>query len=739
MIAQVRNHHEAPTLFLNGKPVFYSLMWGSAPAPDAYILKECARLYGEAGIHFFTFDIGAQGSSPEWCGPREGQAGHYDFSTLAQRFEHVIQADPQAHFHLRVHLEAPEWWQQLYPEECELLSDGRRMCQSFASQLWREQAKDFLRALVDHIEQAGLGERVVAYQCGAGATGEWVKGPGAMGLTCGDYSQPMQDHFRSWLHRQYPDEKALRTAWIDPEVTFANARVPSPDAQLQTTRYTFRDPRKEAQAIDYYRCLAETCGELVVDFCAAIKEATHGKALAGAFYGYLTELAWNAGFFGEGADSEYSTYQRSGHLGLRIVLESPQVDFLVSPYSYGLRGIGGDGPAMPPSESMRIHNKLYILEDDTRTHLSCHDHPNFGKTDTLEENLAVLQRNLAYAVTHGDGIWWLGGGGPQSPHVDLSQQPAFRPWIRRFQEIGTFALNLERAPNAEVAVLLDDDSFFYEGLKNYLDIPLIFQQRLWGLAHMGAPFDVYLLDDFLSGRTKSYKLYVFLNAFHLDRTRRETLKRLLRKDGQVALWIYAPGYIDQEGSTRNMGDLTGINLAEGEHPWGPFIYLVDLSHPITQHLSQDVTWGTNSLLGPNFHVDDPDARVLGNVVYSQGRCRPGFVVKEFQDWKSVYSAAPGLPAPVLRGIARYAGVHIYNDKGDVIYATPQLLAVHTAAGGERDFCLPQPVTVIYDMMKKRMLAEHTDRFQVNLPPASTVLYYMGDTELLDRYNQAEQS
>ena len=724
MTAEIKRHHGTPTLFIDGKPVFYGLMWGSAPTASEYALKDCARLYGEAGVHFFAFDIGA---GSEWCGPGTGQGEEpYDFPLLVQRFQQVMTSDPQAHFHLRVHLEMPEWWQKFYPEECELLSDGRRMCQSFASLTWRQQAKDFLRALVQALDEAGLADRVIGYQCGAGTTGEWVKGPGAMGLVCGDYSRPMQLHFQGWLRKFYQDDLgALRTAWADPLVSFESASVPGAEAQLKTSAYTFRDPRQEQAVIDYYRCLAELCGDLIVDFCSTVKQASGGKALAGAFYGYLMEQAWNAGFFGEGLDSEYSTYQRGGHLGLARVLRSPAVDFIVSPYAYGFRGIGGDGPAMPPSESLRIHDKLYILEDDTRTHLTWHDYPNYGKADTLQDSIAILQRNLAYVLAHGQGIWWLAGGSPRTPHIELSQQPAFQDLIRQFVALGSWALSLDRQPRAEVAVILDDESFYYEWVKNSLDLPLIFQQRLWGLAHMGAPHDVYLLDDLLAGGLKPYKLYIFLNAFHLNSARREALKKIVQRDGQTALWIYAPGYFNQEGALRHMTDLTGISFGAGEHPWGPLIHLTDLSHPITHGLSQDVTWGTNSPLGPVFHVADEGARTLGNVVYSQGRCRPGFVVKEFPAWKSVYSAAPNLPAPVLRGLARYAGVHIYNEAGDVIYATPDLLAVHTAAGGERTLALPEKVEMVYDLFSRAPVAEDTAQFQVTLPPASTALYFTG--------------
>ena len=121
--------------------------------------------------------------------------------------------------------------------------------------------------------------------------------------------------------------------------------------------------------------------------------------------------------------------------------------------------------------------------------------------------------------------------------------------------------------------------------------------------------------------------------------------------------------------------------------------------------------------------------MLGNVVYSQGRCRPGFVVKEFPTWKSLYSAAPNLPAAVLRGIARYAGVHIYNEAGDVTYVTPNLLAIHTAGGGPRHIRLPMVAQRVLDLFDGKLIAQDTDHFDLVLPPASTALFYLGDEDL----------
>jgi len=589
--------------------------------------------------------------------------------------------------------------------------------------VWRRQVKDFLRAFIAHLDSTGLIHRVTAFQTGAGHTGEWVKGETSMSSLCGDYSEPMRRHFRSWLRRHYADDvPALRAAWNDPNVSFDSAEVPSAGQQLQAKLYTFRDPARERNVVDYYCCFADLASDLLIDFCRTVKEASGGQKLAGAFYGYLMELAWNGGFFDERPGSDYSTYQRSGHLGLRKVLESPYVDFLVCPYSYGFRGLGGDAPAMQPSESARLHGKLCIIEDDTRTHIS--PDPNYGHVNSLAESVTILRRNFARVAAYGQGMWWL------SQSVNPAREPAFAPLLASFRELGELLLQTDRTPSAEIAVLLDDLSFFYESDRNYLDVPLIFQQRLWGVARSGAPVDTFLLQDFIEGRLRPYKLYVFLNSFQLDRTRRESLERELHKDGRVALWIYAPGFLDEGPSLEYMRDLTGFNFGMSETPWGPLMHIVDFKHPITAGLPQDLVWGTNSKLSPIFYLNDPEARVLGQVVFSQGNCKPGMGVRSFPEWTSIYVAAPNIPAALLRGIARFSGVHLYNEAGDVLYVSRELLGVHTVSGGDRTFNLPREVEVVYDLFERRVVARNANQFRVKLRPASTALFYTGRAPLV---------
>lgn len=747
MKAQLKHYNGTPTVFLNDRPAFFGChLVGGMDPKKLNDHQPYARKYAEAGIHIYSVDTLTQ----EWVGPRPDNPDPYDFSLVLPRMQSYIDVDPQALFLLRMGFEtrwAPEdWWNKTYPDEVEILSDGSRWAQSFASTVWRAQVNDLLGAFIDHLRAIGLYDRVVAFQVGAGSSGEWIKDMSCMLPETMDYSAPMRRHFQGWLRERYKgDNAALQAAWSDASVTFDSAEVPAHDEQSNTTTgHSFRDPCLEQKTIDFYVCFAELCADDLIEFCHTIRQITAGEKLIGGFFGYVMELAWNMGFFaGEGTveGAEVSTIQRSGHLGLHQVLHSPDIDFIVSPYSYGFRGLGGDGLPMQPAESLRAHGKIYFMEEDTLMH------NNFdpgGRNQSVENSIAVYQRNFAQAITHAHGVTWFE---TSELHEDPGLVDERKQAIKRFQALGTWALQLDRTPCSEVAVFLDDESYYYESNRNNVDLPLIWRQRVVSLNRFGAPHDIYMLDDLLDDDLPPYKLYIFLNPFHLDNRRREALKGILRRDGRVALWLYAAGYLNSdaikegEGSspfhTDYMTDLTGFIFGQGDGPWGPLMHVTNFTHPITQGLPQDWFWGSTNPIGPLFHLEDPEATTLGQVVYSLGRCKPGFGVKTFNadspeaSWRSVWMASPDLPAPVLRGIARFAGVHLYNEDGDVLYATPDLLSVHSVSGGMRTFRLPGQVEVVYDLYNERVVARHVDKFEVELSPASTALYYTGNAGLIE--------
>ena len=362
---------------------------------------------------------------------------------------------------------------------------------------------------------------------------------------------------------------------------------------------------------------------------------------------------------------------------------------------------------MQPAESLRAHGKIYFMEEDALMHNNLD--PG-GRNQSVENSIAVYQRNFAQVLTHAHGVTWFEVAG-LSEHPSLVDER--KRWIKRFQELGTWGLKLDRTPSSEVAVFLDDESYYFESIKNNVDLPLIWRQRVASLNRFGAPHDIYLLNDLLEKDLPPYKLYIFLNPFHLNNHRRDALKKILRRDGRVALWLYAPGYLNSDPeiekpmSIDHMTDLTGFCFMQGDNPWGPMMHVTNFKHPITKGLPQDWFWGSTNPIGPLFHLEDPEATILGQVVYSLGRNKPGLGVKTFN-----------------------AGVNLYNEDGDVLYATPDLLSVHTVSGGARTFKLPRQVEVVYDLFNEKILAKNVDSFQIELEPASTALYFTGKANLL---------
>lgn len=723
--AEVKLYNGTPTLFLNGKPIYYSGMWVTTPSADSWgHAKESwphphggdsdtAQRTAETGVHIYVFGIG-----DEWIGPDS-----YDFSTVEARFNQIIKTDPLARFHLRILLDNKRWWQQTYPDECEITSEMIRPEPSYASEVWRKGANKFLREYIEHLKRIGMFDRVIAYQPMAGETGEWTRFHSSGAAPCGDYSEPMRRCFCSWLRSHYnEDERAFKAAWNKPDITFDTAEVPSEAEQLHTKNWTLRDPTPEQNVIDYFRCLADRCSDLVIDFCRTIKETTNGMALAGAFYGYTMTCAYNEVFYNQGrhAATEYSHNQRGGHLGFYKVLNSSFVDFVVSPTHYGFRGIGGDAPSAFLTDSVRLHNKLLIIENDTRLH-DTPFHTRYGRAKNLEESTTILRRNFSHVLTRGLGSW-------AAPYGD----PDLLSILKQFNRLGQFSLNTERPLNAEVAVLVDEESQFYEQIKYNLNLASVSHQILRGMNRFGAPFDLYHLNDLIYGQMPPYKLYLFLNVYRLNTIQREKLKQELRKDGRTAVWIYAPGYFNNDSSVDNMTDITGFRFEKSDLPWPPFMHIVNFSHPVTKDIPQDLFWDFNDALGPLFCVQDDDAVTLGEVVYAQGSCVPGLCVKSFSEWTSIYCSVPNIPAPILRGIARYANVHLYSDAGDVLHLSQQLFGVHTVSGGERVFKLPHGVEVIYDLFNNKSIGSNTDLFKVTLSPASSELYFTGDRDTLSK-------
>lgn len=87
-------------------------------------------------------------------------------------------------------------------------------------------------------------------------------------------------------------------------------------------------------------------------------------------------------------------------------------------------------------------------------------------------------------------------------------------------------------------------------------------------------------------------------------------------------------------------------------------------------------------------VTDPKAKTLG---VWQGTQEPGFAIKKFKDWTSIYVGFAPVPPKILSNIARLAGVHMYTDRRDIVYGNATYLAVVADGDGKRRINLREPM------------------------------------------------
>jgi hypothetical protein len=542
-----------------------------------------------------------------------------------------------------------------------------------------------------------------------------------------DYSVPAQTAFRQWLKEKYQGKtEDLRRAWGDSKVTFATAQVPSEEIRRHPTHGIFFDPGISRQVPDYFDFFNNLIARVLLEQCRWTKELTHRRKIVGVFYGYL----W--------CNYPHLSLNHSGHLGFDRVLHSPDIDFIASPYTYDNRMVGGADTSQTLPTTIGQHGKLYFNEVDTETHLHQRQW-RWGNSlrlpSNFEQTRGLLLRDFGYAFNGAFGMWYMDllGGMFHDPEI-IKLFSALRGIDQRYLEAAKLS-------TAEVAVVVDEDSFKYFADGEILFTALLSVQKQWGLVFLGAPFDTIRLRDFKEKNLRDYKCYIMLNTFCVTLEERAAVQARFKRNHATAVWVYAPGYIGSNLSVENIRALTGIRLAESDSAGDLRVKITSQDHPYTQSLPAGLAYGTDVNLEsikpwfdhrlylkdpfdstlrrdlpgfsicPRFWGNDPEAKVLGQLA---GLDRPGLLVKEQDAWTSVYSSAPILPAALLRNIARAAGCHIYSDADDVVYANRNFLTIYSPSGGARTLRLPRVARVV-DLLENRTLSEGKREFVLTIP------------------------
>lgn len=643
-----------PTATPAVEPPLYFHVHVPSGAGQAVVADEVA-MAAEAGIHQYVIDVPLP-----WDG---------NMDAFLKPISVVLKRDPAARFYLYVDLNAPAAWLSAHPDETVTVAGKPQGFASLASEVWRKEAQSALEAMVSAMKTSEHPEQVLGYIVGCLEGGGWYRSEGY------DASPPNLAAFRNWVTGKYKDNATLDKAWGDADATFekiAALEQPNTDEACQAF---FTDAASQ-RYIDFLTFTSDATADTILLFVRSIKNTSGDNVRVFAPYGYSYELLSGC----------------AGHFALSRLLDS-EIDGFVSPVSYVDRGLGGVGGAMGPVHSVAAHGKQWLLVDDTRTGLE--RDPASGeitrpKNVRAEDVYCVQQRNFATALTEGLGLVW------SDPQGDgwLHDKEMWRGFARMRN---VYTSVLDKTPKEEdspypddptLAVVVDEESRFHQRCDRRINDLLLNQVRDTAL-RTGVPTKFYLLRDVIERKVPLADVYLFLNAFHLTVHDREQLHAVLQEGKAPAIWMYAPGYIDDDdASAENVAATTRIAVKQFD---GPAQTGSECLLP-ANWVNKGEEFGPTLTVEPLFYIDDPESNIIAEFTASG---KPSVAVSFFEgSWSSIFCAEPALTPGMLRQLLRLLELHVYYDVTptkffDSTSFGANLMAIHAKETGERIVDLDQ--------------------------------------------------
>jgi hypothetical protein len=624
---------------------------------------------------------------------------------IDNRLRALLEADPAGYVMPRIVFIPARGWKREYPTDIATYTDGTTGDPSISSERFWQEAERSLTTLIAHLRSSEWGRRVFGYHL---ERGEWFQ-PADLGY---DRSIANRDAFRDWLRERYQQSLvALRAAWYDGDVQFHTAEIPTLPTKPNLQR-AFFETRRERRYIDFHEFTSESTAKRLIALSRAVKKAANHQALVSVCYGYTFEFG----------------HPFSGHLALSALLSAPAIDLVCGPPSYRDRKPGGAASYPAPVDSLPLHGKLWLAEDDTKTYLAPvqQDPDDFNprlsdRFQTEQAQTRALGQVLAHTTAVGFMDLWGEGW--------LDEDSVWDRLGRFTERYATFLRQREHPRVPEVVAMIDEKSLlhiqhgesFFRKLTNGMRDSL---QRA------GISYGNYLQSDLLAEDFPTdAKLYLFLTPYRLTTEQRAAIKEKLQRDGKTLAWLYAPGSCEERPTVSGVMEeaatgATGMVLRQQE--WNSEVgsRIVEPHHVVTERLSgRDL--GTRERLNPSFFVDDTEATTLAEY---QGSGLPSLAVKNCGTWKSVFVGDPVLPLELLRGICRYAGVHVWTTQGeDVASIGNGWVTLHAGRDGQRALRLPEAAAV-YDFTEGRLVADGTREYRFFLRAGMTHTFCVGGTE-----------
>ena len=555
----------------------------------------------------------------------------YDFASLDRQYDDVLARNPEAEFICMVDLNTPIWLQRQLSlrgqsAECESFTMLSCAC---ANPQWREATGKWLETIVGHVEQR-YGNRVKAYLLACGQTDEWM-----------DYSRGVAG-------------RAKTQAWQTWRRAHGKPEAPVP-ALAALDRASFqnliRDPATERDAIDYAQFTGDLIVDTVLEFAGKTRALIAPGREIGMFFGYILELTG-------------TRLVSAGHLEYERLYASPDIDFFISPGTYGDRPMGGGSGFMVPNGTRLLNGKGFLHEIDHRTptyNVNLDEFVSIGWmtpwTDQAETT-AGLKREFALAIVNHASLWCfdMWGGVFRTPETMRLVAQAKRLWDR-------FAA-LPAASAAEVALVVDPES---ARLLNDLN-PLvreIYQGTRNKLNRLGAPFEVFSFRDLEQADLSAYRLLVLPGLFEVTPEKADLLRHRVCRDNRAVLFVHAPGISDGQS------------------------------------------------------LDPARVEALAGTPFAT----PGVTTVHRDGWTAIYAADYADVTPqILKQAATAAGVTIYCADEVPVFANERLVAIHTATGGEKTITLPFPCRAVRELFTDQVIPVEDNQFRHTFEAPDTALF-----------------
>lgn len=609
------------------------------------ILADQIKLAKNAGIDYVTVPVHFP-----WARFDGDTAG---FDRVRRSIQELIDVNPDIKLIPRLGVEPPYWWLQKNPAHAMQYDDGWKTHRFSVSSLkWRQEACKNLEQFIKYCARH-FPDNVVGFHPSSQNTGEWFYYNSWYQKFHG-YAPVEQEAFKNWLKLKYKSDDALAKAWNMPDMTLKNAQCPPPQRRKDATALSgFIDPTQFQDVIDHNQFLQDEMADTICALAKTVRKASDGKKLSVFFYGYAYEF------------SSMPRPSASGHYAMKRVLESPDIDILCSPISYEDRQFGGSSAVMSACESVALHGKLWLQEDDTSTHLSSEPFPGHKeRTTTLEDTQKVLLRNLGAQACRNQASWWmdLGASG-------WFNDPGLWDEMKRFAPVDHAFLNSPTPFIPDIALVVDETSIPYANNTNRFFFQLAKKGR-GQCARSGATFGQYLLDDVLAGKVNA-KAFIFTNAWALDDAKRKQLKQLAQNN--VVLWCHASGIIKpgQKIDLENTAELTGFKVELVPEKQCGAITATKL--------------GTQLGLPPKITLNSPLPKHLFRIT----NAKQDEILATWQDGtpaiamrgKTLFSSMPCLTPELVRVIAQKANATIWSTDNHNLYHKDNVFIVHAAHDG----------------------------------------------------------